>query len=211
MMIRLGSKRSVLSFLSARLGGRFGYNCWQPSAWSPVKCACMFGAHTYTYMLCSYCPCSFSVLCVKFLSQGAESHSHLFKRNKHWMISVFMHFESTCHGALTGFKELETLYPNCESVTRAWQESGGPYRTAETRERERIHHVYQQRKAKLRCERKDSLCLSILVHLRKRLHKNNVDVCQILPWFSADCCGKAGVKVSGSVEWCQEKMESVNV
>lgn len=60
-----------------------------------------------------------------------------------------------------------------------------------------------QSKAKLRCERKDSLSLSILVRLRKRLRKNNVGVCQIVTRFSADCLDsyrKVGAKISGSVE-----------
>lgn len=45
-------------------------------------------------------------------------------------------------------EEPETLYPNCESVTRAWQESGGGClcRTTETWARERIHRVYLQQK-----------------------------------------------------------------
>lgn len=46
-----------------------------------------------------------------------------------------------------GFRELETLYPNCESVTRACRESGGGRLYIAPQKPERIHHVYQQSKA----------------------------------------------------------------
>lgn len=51
----------------------------------------------------------------------------------------------TYNEALAGFKELETLYPNCESVTRVQQDSGGGLQKPE---RERIHHIHQQGQSK---------------------------------------------------------------
>lgn len=110
--------------------------------------------------------------------------------------------DSTYNEALAGFNELQTLYPTCESVSRAWQESGGGCRTIPhkpEREREREFIMLTSNGKALMWERKDLLQLSVLVHLRKRLHKNNVDVCQIITRFSADClysCWKEGVKIS---------------
>lgn len=71
------------------------------------------------------------------------------------------------------------------------------------RKPEREKEFIVQSKAELRCEGKDSLPLSVLVRLRKRLLRNNVGVCQIVTRFSADCLDsyrKVGAKISGSVE-----------
>lgn len=90
----------------------------------------------------------------------------------------FKDCESTYNKALAGFKEFET--PDCESVTGAWQESGGGrlYRTTETWERRGIHYVQQRWQSKaLMWEERFLLWLSILVR------KNRVDVCQIVTWF----------------------------
>lgn len=70
-----------------------------------------------------------------------------------------MDLESPHNEALAGFEELETLYRNCESVTRAEQESGGGrlHRSTETREQKDFIMFTSNGKAEHRCERKDLL------------------------------------------------------
>lgn len=114
----------------------------------------------------------------KYSHLGREDNVRTCKyvfNNTIYIISVcsisVMDCESTHNETVVGFRELETLYPNCESVTRAWQESGGGglsvNGTKETWAKKKCWCL----PAKLWCERNGLPWLFVLVHWRKQLLK----------------------------------------